>query len=58
MDFAHSLLSVRRQCALLGINRSGVSYQPVAPSPLTVSVLHALDELYTAYPFDGDHRLV
>jgi len=57
VDFAHSLLSVRRQCALLGINRSGVSYQPVAPSALTVSVLHALDELYTAYPFYGSRRM-
>jgi putative transposase len=57
VDFAHPSLSVRRQCALLGITRSGVSYQPVAPSALTVSVLHALDALYTAYPFYGSRRM-
>jgi putative transposase len=57
VDFAHPSLSVRRQCALLGITRSGVSYQPVAPSALTVSVLQALDALYTAYPFYGSRRM-
>jgi putative transposase len=53
----HSPLSQRRQCALLGIARSGVYYQPVAPSPETVAVLHALDVLYTAYPFYGSRRM-
>jgi putative transposase len=50
-------ISQRRQCALLGIARSGVYYQPVAPSPETVAVLHALDALYTAYPFYGSRRM-
>ena len=50
-------ISQRRQCALLGIARSGLYYQPVAPSSETVSVLHALDALYTAYPFYGSRRM-
>lgn len=53
----HPTLSQRRQCALLGIARSGLSYQPVAPSQETVAVLHALDALYTAYPFYGSRRM-
>lgn len=57
IDFAHPTMSLRRQCALLGINRSGVSYHPVAPSDLTVAVMHALDTLYTAYPFFGSRRM-
>jgi len=57
VDVAHPSLSLRRQCALLGINRSGVSYQPVAPTELTVAVMHALDALYTAYPFYGSRRM-
>ena len=50
-------ISLRRQCALLGIARSGLSYEPVAPSAATVAVLHALDATYTAYPFFGSRRL-
>jgi len=54
----HPRISQRRQCALLGIARSGIYYQPVAPSAETVAVLHALDTVYTAYPFYGSRRLV
>ena len=53
----HPMLSVRRQCALLGIARSGLYYQAVTPSAETVAVLHALDTLYTAYPFYGSRRM-
>jgi len=51
-------LSQRRQCALLGIARSGLYYQPAPPSAETVAVLHELDKLYTDYPFYGSRRMV
>ena len=51
-------LSQRRQCALLGIARSGLYYQSVPPSAEMVAVLHELDALYTAYPFYGSRRMV
>lgn len=54
---AYPPISQRRQCALLGIARSGLYYQPVVPSLETVAVLHALDALYTAYPFYGSRRM-
>jgi putative transposase len=54
----HPTISQRRQCALLGVARSGLYYQPAAPTPDTVAVLHALDALYTAYPFYGSRRMV
>lgn len=57
VEATHPTLSQRRQCALLGIARSGLYYQAVAPSPATVAVLHALDALYTAYPFYGSRRM-
>jgi putative transposase len=57
VERAHPALSLRRQCALLGLARSGLAYQPVAPSALTVAVLHALDALYTASPFYGSRRM-
>jgi len=45
------------QCELLGVSRSSLYYQPVAPSPEEVALKHRLDELYTAYPFYGSRRL-
>lgn len=53
----HPVISQRRQCVLLGVARSGLYYQPVAPAPETVALLHALDEVYTTYPFFGSRRL-
>jgi len=53
----HPKISQRRQCVLLGVARSGLYYQPVALSPETVALLHALDTVYTAYPFLGSRRM-
>lgn len=53
----HPVLSQRRQCALLGVARSGLYYQPASPAPETLAVLHALDALYTAWPFYGSRRM-
>ncbi|MCL5671020.1 MAG: IS3 family transposase [Acidobacteria bacterium] len=58
VDPTEPRLSQRRQCALLGIARSGLYYQPAPPTAETVAVLHALDALYTAYPFYGSRRMV
>jgi putative transposase len=58
IDPAHPTLSVRRQCALLGVARSGLYYQPVEPSAEALAVLHALDAIYTASPFYGSRRML
>ena len=58
VDPSHPRLSVRRQCALLGVARSGLYYQPAELAAETVAVLHALDALYTAYPFYGSRRML
>lgn len=50
-------LSVRTQAALLGVQRSGLYYRPVAPQAAEVRLKHRLDELYTAHPFYGSRRL-
>ena len=52
------MLPVSRQCELLGLVRSTVYYQPVAPSPLDDVLKRRLDELYTAYPFYGSRRMM
>ena len=50
-------LSVRQQCELLGVDRSGLYYAPVEPSAQELSLCHRLDELYTAHPFYGVRRM-
>jgi hypothetical protein len=58
VDRGHGRLSIRRQCALLGLARSGV-YRPARPADEgELAVLRRLDELYTAWPFLGSRRLV
>lgn len=52
-------LSVREQCKLLGVSRSGLYYQPSLRtfSKETIQLLHKVDEIYTAYPFFGTRKM-
>jgi putative transposase len=50
-------LSVRRQCALLGLACSGV-YRPPAPAnDNELALMRRIDELFTAWPFLGSRRM-
>lgn len=49
--------SVRQQCALLGINRSSLYYEPQPLSAEMLALLKLVDEVYTAYPFYGKRRM-
>ena len=53
----HPQLSVRRQCALLGLSRSSLYYRPQAEHPENVQLMRLLDEQYTAPPFYGVRRM-
>ena len=46
-----------RQCELLGLDRSGVYYQPVGESPLNLELMALIDQQYTETPFYGSRRL-
>ncbi len=48
---------MKLQAELLGLNRSGLYYQPVPPSPEGVALKHRIDELYTAHPFYGSRKI-
>jgi len=48
---------VRRQCELLGINRSGLYYQPVGESEENLLLMRLMDEEYTRRPFYGSRRM-
>ncbi len=53
----HPELSVRRQCALLGLTRSGIYYRPREADGTNAALMRRLDELYTAHPFLGYRKL-
>jgi putative transposase len=50
-------LPLSTQCELFSLNRSSVYYQPAPVSPEEVALKHAIDEIYTAYPFYGSRRI-
>jgi len=50
-------LSIRRQCALAGISRSGYYYEPVVESAENLALMRRLDELHMAHPVYGSRRL-
>ncbi len=57
VDRDHRAPSIRRQCALLGVARSGV-YQPLrAANDNDLALMRRLDELFTAWPFLGSRRM-
>jgi putative transposase len=57
LDRNHPELSVRRQCALLSLARSGV-YRPVPTEDETdLALMRRIDALFLAYPFLGSRRM-
>ncbi len=50
-------VSIRRRCELLGLNRSGLFYQPVKVSEFELKIRHKIDEIYTRWPFYGSRRI-
>ena len=48
---------MRRPCQWLGVNRSGLYYQPVDASLETLHRMRLLDEPYTRGPVDGVLRM-
>lgn len=50
-------VSVRRQCELLGLARSGFYYEPVPESEANLALMRRLDELHLEWPSFGSRRL-
>ena len=53
LDVGHPGLSIRRQCELMGLNRSSYYYQPAIESPLNLTLMRLIDEQYLRTPFYG-----
>ena len=50
-------MSVRRQCELLGLNRSSLYYEPAGETTEDLRLMRLIDEQYTARPFYGSRRM-
>lgn len=57
MELGHADLSIRRQCELLGVNRTSLYYEPVGENPENLLLMRLLDEQYTRTPFYGSRRM-
>jgi putative transposase len=50
-------VSMRRQCELLGVNRSSLYYEPVEPDAEELALMRRMDELHLKHPFFGSRML-
>ena len=53
----HPQLSIRRQCELVGLNRSTFYYRPAGESDLNLHLMRLIDKQYTKTPFYGWPRM-
>jgi len=57
IDPSFNKLSIRRQCQLLGVNRSSLYYRPQPTSPETLEIMDRIDRQYTKIPFYGVEKM-
>ena len=57
LDRDHGAVSIRRQCTLLSLARSGVYRMQQPANDEDVALVRAIDELFTALPFLGSRRM-
>src|SRR5262249_37281581 len=57
IDCGHPGLSVRRQCELLGLNRSSLYYEPGGETAEDLRLMRPIDEQYTACRFEGSRGM-
>jgi putative transposase len=53
----HPAISVRRQCALLGVSRASLYYEPVEESQENLRLMQLIDQQYTRAPFYGSRKM-
>ena len=57
IDREHPRLSQVRQCALLGISRSSLYYQPTGAGAQDLELMALMDRQYLKTPFYGSRRM-
>jgi putative transposase len=58
IDMNHPQLSIKQQCALIGLNRSSYYAKPVWLEPQELQVLNRMDEIFTEHPYYGNRRMM
>ena len=58
VEISHPKCSVRQQCKLLNIARSGLYYEPVSESALNLGLLEKLVEQYLKTPYYGSPKFL
>jgi len=53
----HPGVSIVRQCEILKLSRSDFHYTPVGIDEETLSVMKAIDQVFTKYPFFGSRQI-
>jgi putative transposase len=57
LDRHHPVLSIRGQCRLLGLARSGVYRPPPLDDGADLALMRRIDALFMAWPFFGSRRM-
>jgi putative transposase len=57
VDRGGSGVSIKRQCQLLSIHRSGLYYKPRSESSLNLELMRKIDEHFLKYPFKGTRKM-
>ena len=53
----HPLITIQRQCELIGLSRASYYYHAQGESPDNIRLMHLIDELFTAWPFYGVEKM-
>lgn len=54
---SHPALSIRTQCALIGLSRASYYYEPCAETAYNLELMRLIDEEYLKHPFYGSRRI-
>ena len=57
IEVDHPVLSVTRQCALLGLPRASYYHRPRPEPAENLRLMRLIDETYLAYPFFGSRQM-
>ena len=57
VESSNTQLSLKTQCQLLSISRSGWYYDPKGESPLTLKLMRLIDEQFLATPYYGSRQM-
>lgn len=57
IEIEHPEISIRRQCELIGLNRSTYYWKPASETAINLELMKAIDKEYTRAPFYGYRKM-